>query len=127
MANVLVQVAVGGAVGASLRYLWVTSMDWMWGEMRDLPLGVATANIFGSFLAGAVAYSLMQRELGHLHPLLITGVLGGFTTFSAFSQEAVDLLKRGEPVQAGLYIGLTVTLSLLGLMAGLWLMRSLGT
>ena len=53
----------------------------------------------------------------------MTGVLGGFTTFSAFSLETVTLMERGQLGAAGIYVGLSVILSVGGLMLGLWLAR----
>jgi CrcB protein len=56
---------------------------------------------------------------------VMTGLLGGFTTFSAFSLEAVTLMERGHLGQAALYVGLSVALSILGLMAGLAISRGI--
>jgi CrcB protein len=72
---------------------------------------------------GAFVVFAAQRDLMPLGPFVMTGLLGGFTTFSAFSLEAVTLMERGAMGAAALYIGLSVGLSVLGLMAGLWLMR----
>ena len=64
-----------------------------------------------------------QKGLTHLNPFVMTGVLGGFTTFSAFSLETVTLMERGQIGQAGFYVLASVGLSILGLMLGLWLAR----
>ncbi|MEL7256997.1 MAG: CrcB family protein, partial [Pseudomonadota bacterium] len=68
-----------------------------------------------------------QRDLTALNPFLMTGILGGFTTFSAFSLEAFTLYERGEIGQAAIYVALSVVLSILGLAMGVWLARSLWT
>ncbi|MEL6375777.1 MAG: CrcB family protein, partial [Pseudomonadota bacterium] len=59
------------------------------------------------------------------NPLVMTGILGGFTTFSAFSLEAFTLYERGETGAAALYVILSVVLSILGLALGVWLARGL--
>ena len=68
---------------------------------------------------GAAAH----KGLTHFSPLLMTGVLGGFTTFSSFSLEAVTLIERGALGPAAAYVALSVGLSITGLMLGLWLAR----
>jgi CrcB protein len=90
-----------------------------------MPLGVLAANVLGSFLMGLFAGAATQRGLIHLSPLVATGILGGFTTFSAFSLEAVTLWERGAPGLAALYVLASVTLSIGALVAGLALGRSL--
>lgn len=122
MMTTVFQVALGGAVGASARYLWGVGIVRLFG-LRDLPLGVLTVNILGSFLMGVLVQVLLHRGLNHLAPFLMVGVLGGFTTFSSFSLEAVNLIEKGAFGHAALYIGLSVVCSILALMAGLWLAR----
>ncbi len=119
----LILVAGGGALGASLRYLWGVALYRLTGGPTDFPLAIMGANILGSFLMGVFVALAAQRGLTHLSPFVMTGLLGGFTTFSAFSLEAVTLIERGATGQAALYMGLSVALSVLGLMAGLWMMR----
>ena len=121
MFNSLIQVAIGGAVGASLRYLlgiWVTRA-----VGHGFPLGVLSANVVGCFLMGAFVVVAAHKGLTHLSPLVMTGLLGGFTTFSAFSLEAYTLYERGELGLAALYIVLSVGLSLIGLFAGIMVAR----
>ncbi|MFY9211749.1 MAG: fluoride efflux transporter CrcB [Aestuariivita sp.] len=118
----VLQVAIGGAIGAALRFLagvWVLRVF----GMQAIPLGVLGINILGSFLMGVFVVFAAQRGLTHLNPLIATGILGGFTTFSAFSLETVDLIERGDIGLAGLYVGLSVVCSVVGLMLGLWLAR----
>ncbi len=123
MMKTLILVAGGGALGASLRYLWGVALYRLTGGPTDFPLAIMGANILGSFLMGVFVALAAQRGLTHLSPFVMTGLLGGFTTFSAFSLEAVTLIERGATGQAALYMGLSVALSVLGLMAGLWMMR----
>jgi len=74
---------------------------------------------------GVIMVLSFQRGFDHLNPFLMTGVLGGFTTFSAFSLEAFTLYERGQIVAAAAYVGLSVVLSLLGLALGVWLARGI--
>ncbi len=120
----VLQVALGGAVGAVLRYLTGIGMVRLLGH-GAFPLPILTVNVVGSVLMGVFVVVAAQRGLTHLSPLVMTGFLGGFTTFSAFSLEAVTMYERGDVGQAALYVGLSVVLSIAGLMAGLWLARGI--
>jgi len=117
------QVALGGAIGASLRFGVGLAMLRVAGP--GFPLGVLTVNVLGSFLMGVIMVLSFHRGFEHLNPFLMTGVLGGFTTFSAFSLEAFTLYERGQIVAAGAYVGLSVVLSLAGLALGVWLARGM--
>jgi len=119
----LLQVALGGAAGASARYLTGVAVLRAFG-LGVMPLGVLIANILGSFLMGCLVVFLGQRGLSHLNPLLLTGLLGGYTTFSAFSMEAWTLFERGQAGTALLYVVLSVGLSLAGLAIGVLAMRA---
>ncbi|GGL51190.1 fluoride efflux transporter CrcB [Wenxinia marina] len=116
------QVALGGAIGASARYLTGVGIARLHG-VAGFPLGVLTANVLGSFLMGLLVSSLGRAGLAHLNPFLLTGLLGGFTTFSSFSLEAVTLWERGQPAAAAAYVTLSVGVSIAALLAGLWLGR----
>lgn len=118
----VLQVALGGALGAVLRYLTGIGMIRVLGH-GAFPLPILTVNVVGSFLMGVFVVVAAHRGLTHLSPLVMTGLLGGFTTFSAFSLEAVTLYERGDLGQAAAYVALSVGLSIAGLMAGLWLAR----
>lgn len=118
MISTLSLVALGGAIGASLRYLSSVAMLRLTGP-TDFPLAIVTVNVIGSCLMGAFVVAAAQRGLTHLSPLVMTGLLGGFTTFSAFSLETVTLMERGQLGYAALYIALSVGLSILGLMLGM--------
>lgn len=102
------QVAIGGAIGSVLRYGTVAAFGAPW--------AVAAVNVLGSFVMGVLFVVLATRAA--LSPLLLAGVLGGFTTFSAFSLDALRLWQADQPLQAMLYVGLSVGLSLLAVALG---------
>jgi CrcB protein len=115
----LFSVALGGALGAALRFLLGSVLA------RDgFPVAILTCNVLGSFAMGLAVVALGRHGLPQWQPFLVTGVLGGFTTFSAFSLETLTLIERGEIGQAVLYVAASVMMSLLALTAGLWLARS---
>jgi len=123
---VILQVALGGAIGASLRHLSGGLMIRVAGT--GFPYGTIFVNVLGSFIMGLAAVYLMERMDGSYHryaPFLMTGILGGFTTFSAFSLDALYLIERGRMLAAALYMGGSVALAILALVAGLAIARML--
>ena len=123
MFSSLILVAAGGAIGASLRFLTGVAVLRVIG-ITSFPVAIIAVNVIGSFLMGVFVVAAANRGLTHLSPFVMTGLLGGFTTFSAFSLEAVTLYERGDIGQAALYVSGSVVLSILGLMAGLMVARS---
>ena len=123
MIQTLLQVALGGAIGASARYLAAVAIMRSFGP-QEFPLGVIAVNVVGSFLMGALVVFLGQKGLTHWNALLATGILGGFTTFSSFSLETWRLMVSGRHDLAALYVGLSVLVSILALIAGVHMMRS---
>ncbi|MBT8426274.1 MAG: fluoride efflux transporter CrcB [Silicimonas sp.] len=123
MIGPVLSVALGGAIGSALRYLMGLGLVRIVGH-TGFPLAILSVNILGSFLMGVFVVAAAHRGLTPLSPFVMTGLLGGFTTFSAFSLEAVTLYERGDVGQAALYVALSVVLSIGGLVAGLWLARS---
>lgn len=120
----LALVAAGGAIGASLRYLVVVATT---RGLPGFPWGTVIVNVAGSFAMGVLAVILLER-MAHFErwaPFVLTGLLGGFTTFSAFSLDAVYLLERGRTGAAIGYIGASVVLSIGALVAGFWMTRRL--
>lgn len=120
-------VALGGAMGASLRH-GVGQLAVRLAPGADWPWGTFTVNLVGSFLMGLLIGFLTFR--GELLPggqnarlFLATGVLGGFTTFSAFSLEVSRFVERGEILGAVAYAGLSVMLGLGGVLLGLVITR----
>ncbi len=118
----LSQVAAGGAIGAMLRFATVLGAARAFGV--GFPFGTMAVNVAGSFAMGFLVIVLTARGSG-LHPFLLSGILGGFTTFSAFSLDAVTLWERGDAFQAGLYVCASVILSILALAVGALLARAL--
>ena len=113
------------AVGAALRYLVGLGVIRLIGQgfWNGFPLAILTVNVVGSFLMGAFVVLAAQRGLTHLSPLVMTGLLGGFTTFSAFSLETVTLMERGDYGAAAVYVGLSVIGAVGALMIGVAVMR----
>ena len=119
----LSQVALGGAIGASMRYLSNVSAMRIFGP--GFPYGTLFVNILGSFAMGVLIVALAKKGGTHLAPFLMTGILGGFTTFSAFSLDSFTLWERGDITTALAYVAGTVILSLGALAAGIYLSREI--
>jgi CrcB protein len=117
----LLQVALGGAIGAVARFLVVTGTTRAFGT--GFPMGTLAVNVAGSLAMGMLAALLLGPKAHPAAPFLITGILGGFTTFSAFSLDALRLLEDGRIGSAALYVVLSVVLSLGACAAGLMMMR----
>ena len=122
MFTTLLQVALGGAIGASLRYSAGIMIVRSLGH-NPFPVAIIAVNVIGSFLMGVFVVAAAHRGLTYLSPFVMTGLLGGFTTFSAFSLEAVTLYERGDLGAAALYVVLSVVFSILGLVLGMMLAR----
>jgi CrcB protein len=110
----ILSIALGGAIGSVLRHLAVTAVGAPW--------GTALVNVAGSFAIGVLYVLLASRT--SLSPLLMTGILGGFTTFSAFSLDTLKLWETGQMTQAALYAVGSVLLSLAAVAAGVSLTRT---
>lgn len=120
--NQLIAIAVGGAVGAVLRFGVSTATYNILG--RSFPFGTLMVNVLGSVLMG-VLYVLFIDRLNiapEWRAAVLIGLLGSFTTFSTFSLETLNLLENGAPVKALLNIMLSVALCL----AAAWLGLALG-
>lgn len=113
-------VGAGGAIGAMLRYFVSTQIP------AAFPYATIIINITGSLamglLIGILARTLPPME-DEIRLFVAVGILGGFTTFSAFSLDAVTLWERGDATGAGLYVTISVVVSILALVAGLTLTR----
>ena len=122
--NMYIWVALGGAIGASGRF-FVTSIT---GRLlgHGFPWGTMTVNVIGSFLMGAIiSYMALKWSASvEMRAFLTTGILGGFTTFSAFSLDFATLYERKEMVAAFVYAAGSVGLSLLAIFAGLTFART---
>jgi len=119
----LIQVALGGATGAVMRYLSGIAATNLMG--RGFPWGTIFVNITGSFLMGVLIVVLARKGGTQFAPFFQIGLLGGFTTFSSFSLDAVTLYERGQPDLALTYVLGSVLLSLTAIALGLWAARSL--
>ena len=123
----LLYVALGGGIGAGLRYLMMSWVGRLIGG--DFPYGTLTVNILGSILMGVGVGVLARMASEHdamWRAFLMVGLLGGFTTFSAFSLDAVTLIERGQGSAALIYALASVILCVVGLFGGLMIVRGLG-
>ena len=119
MITPVISVALGGAFGAVARYLV--------GMAVAFPLGTLAVNVLGSFAIGLVWTLFAVRGLQAWFPLVMTGFLGGFTTFSAFSLDTLRLVEGGRYGAAGGYALASVLLSLVACALGLWLAKGITT
>jgi CrcB protein len=117
-------VFLGGGVGAALRHgINIASLR-AFGPA--FPYGTLLINISGSFIMGLVAgyFAFKGDASQHWRLFLTTGILGGYTTFSAFSLDAALLYERGEAGLAAVYVIASVAISIAGLFAGFAIVRS---
>jgi CrcB protein len=116
-------VFLGGGIGAALRHSVNLLMARWLGT--GFPYATLTENVTGSLVMGLLAgyFAFAGGMPQHWRLFLTTGILGGYTTFSAFSLDTALLYERGEVGLAALYVLLSVGLSIAGLFAGLALMR----
>jgi CrcB protein len=117
-------VFVGAGVGGAIRHGLNMGIGRVMGT--HFPWHTFAINIVGSLVMGLVAgwFTFRADPTGHLRLFLTTGILGGFTTFSAFSLDAALLWERHEHLLAALYVGGSVAGALAGLGLGLWVMRT---
>lgn len=122
----VLSVALGGAIGASLRFgvgAWTLRV---FGS--GFPVGTLLVNVLGSFVMGVAAVAMLHKfpaTLGTYAPFVMTGILGGFTTFSAFSLDALNLIESGRMTNAIFYVAGSVFLSIGALFVGLSLGRAI--
>lgn len=123
--KLLLLACAGGALGAGARYLVGVGVMKALGPTAAFPWATLSVNVVGSFLMGVFIEALALRFGGspELRTFVATGILGGFTTFSAFSLDFVSLVSRKQEMAAGLYVMSSVMLSILALYAGLMVAR----
>ena len=121
--KLLILAAAGGAIGAAGRYAVNAGALRLFGP--QFPWGTLLVNVAGSFAMGLLVALLALRTgtTTELRTFVAVGILGGFTTFSAFSLDAVALYERGEFFAAFGYVLASVVLSILGLVLGLGIGR----
>jgi fluoride exporter len=121
---VFLLVFLGGGLGSMLRHAVNQASAAAFG--MNFPYGTLFVNIFGSLAMGLIAGWFAFRGQGEqlLRLFLTTGILGGFTTFSAFSLDAALLWERGQTAGAALYIVSSVAASIVGVFIGLFIMRT---
>jgi len=122
--QIIFPIAAGGAIGAVLRHLVSSRIAHVMGQ--SFPYGTLAVNIIGSFLMGLII-TLLARKFNlsqDWQAFLTVGLLGGFTTFSAFSMETYMLVERHTLGLAALYAGASVLLAVGGLVGGIYLGRA---
>lgn len=123
--KLLLLAGAGGAIGSMLRYLANFGFGRWLGA--DFPWSTLFVNVTGSLVMGLLAEMIALRYEGsaELRTFLMTGILGGFTTFSAFSLDFASLMSRNEPLAAALYLGASVAVSILALYLGFAIARGM--
>jgi CrcB protein len=121
----LIYVAIGGAIGSVMRYLMQNLIGHLTG--MAFPYGTLIVNISGSVLMGVfIGWLTARTSLTNAHDIRLfvaVGILGGYTTFSSFSLDAIVLMEEGKWMAMAMYVLSSVLLSLGGLLLGLRLMR----
>ena len=123
--KILCAVAIGGAMGATIRYLLMNGIGHF--IHAGFPYSTLLVNVVGSFALGSLieVMDLYWIPAQEMRSFLVVGLLGSFTTFSAFSQDVIFLMERGDLSSAGLYIIFSVVLSIAGMFAGKMLLRQM--
>lgn len=114
--NDLLLIAIGGAAGSVGRYLLATVLDARLATLwTTFPWGTLVVNVLGCALIGTAAAFI---ERSWVKPLVMIGILGGFTTFSSFGLQTLLLLQQGQTAKALAYVGLSLVLCLLAVWSG---------
>jgi fluoride exporter len=118
-------VAIGGTLGCWARYLMTNVVQALLG--RDFPYATLSINVIGSFLMGFLFVATLDRLIVNPYVRLgvLTGFLGGFTTFSTFAMETLLLAEDGETGKAILYVVASLVLGIGGAIGGAYMARSL--
>lgn len=123
MGLLLILVGIGGGLGAMSRFALTQATASI---SKQIPIGILLCNIIGLLIIGMMAAFLIQTKLfnedisTYVRSLFVTGFLGGFTTFSSFSLDILNLLQRGEALLAISYILVSVIVSLIAVILGFY-------
>jgi CrcB protein len=117
-------VGIGGGIGAICRYLVGREVTERFGGL--FPWGTLTVNVTGALLIGILFALLTEKGIGHEHLrlLLVVGFLGGYTTFSSYTLEAVNLVESGDWGTALLYLAGSNLAGLVACAIGIWSARA---
>ena len=120
-----VAIAIGGTLGCWARYAQSNLVQAVFG--RDFPLATLSINVIGSFLMGFLFIVTLERLMipPSVRVGVLTGVLGGYTTFSTFEMETLLLAENGEFLKAAFYVVLSVVIGFAAAFGGAYLARSL--
>jgi len=123
--TLLISIALGGAIGAIGRYLVMSGAGHWLGH--GFPAGTLIVNIIGSFFLGSLieVMALVWSPGEEMRAFIVIGVLGSFTTFSAFSMDTIHLIDRGNYLVAGGYVAGSVVASVVAFMAGMAVFRQI--
>lgn len=120
--KIIIAIGAGSFIGGVSRYLLTQYIQNK--VMSGFPYGTLVVNVAGCFLIGLVFAFSLKGTINHEWRLfLATGILGGFTTYSAFSYETVSLMRSGEIATAFLYVGVSIALGLLATFAGMQVVK----
>ena len=122
--QMVLAIAAGGAIGSVFRHFAGLGALSLLGA--SFPYGTMFVNIAGSFVMGVLiaAFAHIGNPSQEMRAFLTVGLLGGFTTFSSFSLDALTLYERGQVAAAALYVGFSVVVSIAAIFAGMFLVRS---
>jgi fluoride exporter len=123
MLKTIIYIALGGAIGSVFRFLTTLLVSKFWSN--QFPLATFIANLIGCFLIGLFIGILTKNQLtdSNLKWFLVTGFCGGFTTFSAFGIENLNLLQNNNSILAFGYITLSIILGLFAVWFGLFISK----
>jgi CrcB protein len=118
-------IAIGGTLGCWARYAMTNLVQAIYG--RDFPYATLSINVLGAFLMGFLFIETLERLTvpPYIRTGVLTGVLGGYTTFSTFEMETLLLIEQGETPKAMLYVALSVGVGFLGAFGGAYIARNL--
>ena len=117
---IILSVAIGGAIGSLLRY-YLGTINFLSNSV--FPMSTFLVNVIGSFAIGVLFFLLKDTNNDYLKSFLMIGFLGGFTTFSAFTIDVLDLFQNDQYLISVIYICASVITSLLAVYLGFWITK----